>query len=102
MRLSVTTAFELLTQNIGHHEFITEIRRQDLSRNERVLGSFFVYNWQPDEKFSLLFGLRGDYHNLAGFQAIPRLNLKYNFDENTIVRASAGRGYRLSNVVIEN
>ncbi len=93
---------ELLTQNIGHHGMISDTRIKDLSRKEEVLGSFLEYNWQPNDKFSLLAGLRGDVHNLAGFQLVPRINLKYSFDENTIVRGSAGRGYRLSNVVIEN
>ncbi len=93
---------ELLTQNLGHHGVIKENRVKDLSRKEQVVGSFFEYNWLPNDKFSLLAGLRGDVHNLAGFQLAPRINLKYSFDENTIVRASAGRGYRLSNVVIEN
>lgn len=92
---------EFLTQSTTHENH-TYQNALDLSREERVLGTFGEYNWSPNEKFTLLAGVRLDAHNLAGLQLSPRLNLKYNFDENTVVRASAGRGFRLANAAIEN
>ncbi len=89
-------AQRLATSSSGSESII------DFSRKESVVGAFTEYNWQPNEKFSLLAGVRGDMHNLAGFQLTPRINLKYNFDENTILRFSAGRGFRMANAIIEN
>jgi outer membrane receptor protein involved in Fe transport len=52
--------------------------------------------------WAIVAGLRADYHNLYGFQFAPRVNAKYNFNEETIMRLSAGRGYRSARVLAEN
>jgi outer membrane receptor for ferrienterochelin and colicins len=72
------------------------------SRIEHVPGAFFEYSWVIPDKFTLLAGIRGDYDNLFGFFATPRLHLKYNITKKTIVRASAGKGSRTANVIAEN
>ncbi len=79
-------------------------------RTEKVPGVFVEYmkcngsNIFTDfnSKVGVVAGLRVDNHNLYGVLVSPRLNVKYNFDENTIVRLSAGRAYRSPNVIAEN
>lgn len=48
-------------------------------------------------------GLRLDYQSrFERLLATPRVNVKYNFNVNNVVRASAGRGFRSPNAVAEN
>lgn len=68
---------------------------------EAVPGVFFQYTGHFGN-FSLIAGIREDYHNQYGFLTTPRLNLKYDFNEWITLRASAGRAYRKANVLGEN
>jgi len=74
----------------------------DYQRREVVPGAFFEYSWTASEKWSLVAGLRGDYHNLFGFFLTPRLHIKYNATPTTIFRLAAGRGQRTANIFSEN
>ncbi len=73
----------------------------DFSRTEVMPGVFGEYNFTRD-KFGVIAGLRFDHHNRYGLFAVPRLNLKYNFNDNTILRLSGGRGVRTAQVLSEN
>lgn len=81
-----------------YDEFLNEA---DFSRMEVMPGVFGEYNFTRD-KFGVIAGLRFDHHNRFGLFATPRLNLKYNFDDNTILRLSGGRGVRTAQVLSEN
>lgn len=81
-----------------YDEFLNEA---DFSRTEVLPGVFGEYSWTR-EKFGLIAGLRLDHHNRYGFFATPRLNLKYNFNDNTILRLSGGRGVRTAQILSEN
>lgn len=70
-------------------------------RNERVPGLFAEYTLSG-AKYTFVAGLRGDFHNLAGSQISPRLNFKYDITPKTILRLSAGRGFRTANIFAEN
>lgn len=72
------------------------------TRTELVPGVFFQYTFSNGETFNLIAGLRADHHNEYGFFVTPRLHLRYNLDEHTILRASAGKGFRSPNVIAEN
>jgi outer membrane receptor for ferrienterochelin and colicins len=74
----------------------------DYLRNEYVPGAYFEYTFKPDDKLSLVGGLRGDYHSDYGLFATPRLNLKYAFTDRTVARIAAGRGLRTANIFAEN
>ena len=74
----------------------------DRARLESVPGVFGEYTWQPSEKFTLVPGIRADFHNLYGTFVSPRLHLKYKMTGTTIVRLSGGRGFRIANPLIEN
>jgi outer membrane receptor for ferrienterochelin and colicin len=76
--------------------------QNDFSRTEQVNGAFFEYSYDDLKKFSVVAGLRADYHNLFGVYWTPRLHAKYNLTESTVLRASFGRGWRLANIIAEN
>jgi hypothetical protein len=71
-------------------------------RMESVVGAFFEYTYNYKEKLTLIAGVRGDYHNTFGFFVTPRINLRFKFNETTILRGSAGLGYRTANIISEN
>ncbi len=50
----------------------------------------------------MVAGSRVDFHNLAGTQFTPRINFKYDFSPKTILRLSAGKGFRTANIFAEN
>jgi len=74
----------------------------NFNRNELVPGVFGEYTLTPSDKFNVVLGLRGDYHNLYGAFVTPRLHARYAFTPKTIFRLAAGRGARTANVVAEN
>lgn len=71
-------------------------------RTEIVPGAFFEYTYDYLEKFTLIAGFRGDYHNLFGAFITPRLHTRYALTESSTLRLSAGRGQRTANVFAEN
>ncbi len=71
-------------------------------RIESVPGLFFQYTYSNENNLTALVGLRADFHNLYGTFYTPRFHLKYNLTESTIVRTSAGKGYRTTNIIAEN
>ncbi|GAA4163350.1 hypothetical protein GCM10022217_32230 [Chryseobacterium ginsenosidimutans] len=73
----------------------------NFKRNEIVPGIFAEYTL-TGLKYTLVAGARADFHNLAGTQFTPRLNFKYDFTPQTILRLSAGRGFRTANVFAES
>ena len=106
-------------------EYVEMFNNVDYSLTESTVGGFVEYSYtKPIEPFcattktakeaageeyirnnrgwAIVAGLRADYHNLYGLQLAPRVNAKYNFNEETIMRISAGRGYRSARVLAEN
>lgn len=71
-------------------------------------GLFAEYTYNIKDKFSLVAGIRGDLSTIPGgvsesgdllateseFLLTPRMHLRYNFTEQTVLRASAGLGSR--------
>ncbi len=75
---------------------------QLLGRTELVPGTYFQYTYSLPDRLTIIAGGRADFHNEFGTLFTPRLHVKYNLTPNTIVRASAGKGYRTPNVLAEN
>lgn len=73
----------------------------NLNRIEVVPGAFAEYTY-IGTRFTYIAGVRGDYHNLYGFQFTPRLHGKFTLTEKLDFRFSAGKGFRVSNVIIDN
>lgn len=74
---------------------------QNFKRNEIVPGAFAEYTL-TGLKYTLVAGARVDFHNLAGTQFTPRLNFKYDLTPQTVLRLSAGRGFRTANIFAES
>lgn len=72
------------------------------NRKESVPGAFFEYTFHEVDKYSLILGVRTDFHNLHGTLFTPRAHLRIMIDENTTLRASVGKGYRTANIFAEN
>lgn len=66
-------------------------------KTEIVPGAFFEYTYMAGTKFTLVAGVRGDYHNLYGPLFAPRLHAKWNINPRSALRFSAGRGLRVPN-----
>ena len=78
------------------------LNASNYAREEIVPGAFFEYTFSYFEKFAVVAGIRGDYHNYYGLFFTPRIHTRYEVREGTVLRASAGRGQRTSNVIAEN
>lgn len=85
-----------------YDKYDEDFKALNYKRTETVPGAFFEYTFIPSEKFSLIAGVRGDYNNLFGFFATPRLHLRYDPIKGTTIRVSAGRGQRTANIFAEN
>jgi len=72
------------------------------ARTEMVPGAFFEYTYSPSDKFDAVAGIRGDYNNLYGWFATPRVHLRYQPIAGTTFRVSGGRGQRTANIFAEN
>ena len=71
-------------------------------RTESVIGVFGQYTYSFDNTFNMILGLRTDFNSEYGTFITPRFHAKYNLNETTIFRASAGKGYRVANIFAEN
>lgn len=66
-------------------------------KTEIVPGAYAEYTYNRLDKFILVAGFRGDYHNLYGPLLTPRLHAKWNINKRNALRVSVGRGYRVPN-----
>jgi outer membrane receptor for ferrienterochelin and colicins len=76
--------------------------RQHRNRREQVPGAFAEYTYQNSRNLTVVAGLRADHHNLYGWQYTPRLNVRFDAAKNTVLRVSAGRGFRVANPIADN
>ncbi len=74
----------------------------NLNRDESIPGAYFEYTYTHNDKLTIIAGIRADHHNKYGMFYTPRINLRYHIDALTVIRASAGYGYRTANVISEN
>lgn len=72
------------------------------SRREQSTGAFGEYTFSGVKNLVVVAGLRADYNNLYGAFVTPRFHAKYDWDENTTLRLSYGRGQRTANIIAEN
>ena len=75
----------------------------DFDRDEEEAGAYAEYTYTIKDKLSVVAGIRGDYNAYYDrFFATPRGHLKWNITPSTTLRASAGLGYRSTNVITDN
>jgi len=79
-----------------------DFRSINYDRIESVPGAFFEYTYDPSAKFSGIGGLRVDHNSLYGFFVTPRLHLRYEPINGTVIRVNGGRGQRTANIFAEN
>lgn len=82
--------------------FDEQLNDSTFIRKESVPGAFVEYSQINSDKYSLIIGLRTDFHNIYGTLFTPRIHFKYNFSDKTIMRSSVGKGYRSPNIIAEN
>lgn len=75
---------------------------QIFDRRELTPGVFFEYSYSFLETFGLVAGLRADHHSLFGAFLTPRVHLRYALSDQSVLRASAGRGQRTASIIAEN
>ncbi len=93
IKLGASFQADIFDENVENTEYL---------RNEYVPGVFFEYTFKKDDVFSLIAGIRGDYHSDYEFFATPRLHIRYAPNDQTVVRLSAGRGQRTASIFAEN
>jgi len=75
----------------------------DWDRNEEEVGAYAEYTYAVRDRFSVVTGLRCDYNAFYDrFFLTPRGHVKWNITPSTTLRASAGLGYRSTNVLTDN
>ena len=77
-------------------------QRYNLGREENQIGVYGEYTYSLGEKLTAVVDFSADYNNLHGWLFSPRANVKYAFTDALILRASGGRGFRSSNVIVDN
>ncbi|MCA6422973.1 MAG: TonB-dependent receptor plug domain-containing protein [Flavobacterium sp.] len=88
--------------NFTYDKYAEFVNLSDVSRIDNSVGGFFEYTYDDTDKFSYILGGRLDYHNRLGVFFTPRLHVKYNPWEKSVIRFSAGRGKRAANIFAEN
>ncbi len=74
----------------------------NLDIDENILGGYAEYTYSVDN-FSIILGARGDYNSYYKKSYFtPRGQIKWNVTPNTVVRGSAGVGYRSTNIITDN
>ncbi len=78
-------------------------RSYNFDHDESEIGAYAEYTYAIKDKFSIVAGIRGDYNNYYDrFFVTPRGHLKWNITPSTTLRASAGLGYRSTNIITDN
>jgi len=93
---SIKTGLSLNYDNYRHN-----FNDSAFTNLEVVPGVFLEYAYVGD-KLSVVAGIRGDNHNQFGGFVSPRFHMKYNLTARSAFRLSAGKGFRTTNVLIEN
>ena len=89
------------TESFSGYDFNTPF--SDKVRVDLMTGIFSEYAFKWGESFNLVAGIRADYYNnTEEINYLPRLNMKYNPTEQMAIRLSAGRAFRVANVLVEN
>lgn len=94
-KLGASIQYDDISENV----FVSDA---ELQREEVMPGAFAEYSYIPNEQWTVVLGLRGDYHNLYGAFATPRLHVRYAPQDKLAMRIAAGRGQRTASIFAEN
>lgn len=99
----------VIAPSVQFDEITEKVNENVLDRQEIVPGAMIEYTYSrpnlemeiPD--LTLVLGARVDYNSrFDRLMFTPRMSFKYNFSTETVVRVSAGRGFRSPNLMAEN
>lgn len=79
-----------------------QLDSMNFDRTESVPGAFAEYTYSVTEKLTAIAGFRADLNSKYGLFLTPRIHFRYEITPQTILRGSAGKGYRTANVFAEN
>lgn len=88
--------------SIIHDKYDESFKDTLINPSEVTPGVYLEYKFTPAENFSLISGIRFDFHNIYGRFITPRFHLRYAPEETLIFRASAGKGYHIARIFAEN
>ncbi|MEZ5057273.1 MAG: TonB-dependent receptor [Saprospiraceae bacterium] len=102
-KLNITATYQM-------DDFEEYLNETDWSRTDIVTGLAGEYAWNYVNNSGgywwtsagIVAGLRADYHSRFDLLVSPQLVGRFNFSDETVVRASVGRAYRTPNVIAEN
>ena len=84
------------------YDELIDLDKNKTERTDRSIGGYFEYSFDNTTNFSLTAGLRYDLHNNLGSFFTPRLHMRYQPKEKTVLRFSIGSGRKSSNIYAEN
>ena len=88
--------------SMSYNKYDQTFSNSESYREDIIPGIFTEYTFSHEQNFTAIFGARADHHNREGWFYTPRLHLRYAPADNTILRFSAGKGYRTANIISEN
>lgn len=96
-----------LMSGLSMRRSVTEEGFSDLifNRKEFIPGAFSEYSYNADvtdSKFGYTIGMRVDRYGDYGVHATPRFSARFQVEDYGTIRASAGRAYRMPNLISDN
>ena len=88
--------------NFSYDSYNEQVDLVNYERRDEVIGAFFEYSYDSLDKLNLTAGIRVDSHNRLGFFVTPRIHVRYNPWERSVLRASVGSGRKVANIFAEN
>jgi hypothetical protein len=88
--------------SLKYDEYDENLNNTAMDKTEIVPGAYFQYSMNLDNGLSAIAGFRADHHNKYGMFYTPRFHMKYKPNGITVIRASAGKGWRSANILAEN
>ncbi len=102
--LGVQAHLDYFHETLGNDTpWLDSSRSYNLDRDEQEVGAYAEYTYAVKDRLSIVAGLRGDYNAFYDrFFLPPRGHVKWNITPSTALRASAGLGYRSTDVITDN
>ena len=102
--VGVQAHLDYFRESLGNDTpWLDSSRSYDLDRDEQEVGAYAEYTYAVKDRLSIVAGLRGVYNAFYDrFFLTPRGHVKWNITSSTTLRASAGLGYRSTDVITDN
>ena len=90
--------------NYSYDDFDEIVDKKNVfyNRIDKSIGGFFEYSYDSMDAVSLVAGIRYDIHNNLGNFFTPRIHMRYQPYEKSVLRLSLGTGRKSSNIFSEN